>query len=77
MYGSRRRYAGDPHRVDCRYPGKCAKCGAAIPKGGAAFYYPNGRHVYGSHCGCAEIQSAQFSAAAFDELVYQYGAGRY
>jgi len=66
-YGNR--YRGDPYEIVARYAGTCARCGAAIPKGGAGFYYPNGRKLYGMACGCGETARADFSACAFDEDV--------
>jgi hypothetical protein len=44
-------YPRDPHWITVRYPGKCTKCGDAIERGQRAFYYPNGKTMYGESCG--------------------------
>ena len=59
----------DPRWITTRYAGPCSKCGATIPKGSQAFYYPNGRKIYGSSCcGWAQFNDADFAAARFDEF---------
>ena len=58
----------DPHWITLRYAGKCTKCGASVPAGAQAFYFPNGRSVYGQDCcGAADDASRQFEAERFDD----------
>lgn len=62
-----RRYQGDPRWITARFAGNCTSCGEAFGKGEAVYYRPNGRHVYGSRCGCAATQEGAFLAQAFDD----------
>lgn len=76
------RYQQDPHWITARYPGKCNGCDRPIIKGERAFYYPNGKRMYGGQfdratnpacevgCGCGDQHSADFAAAAADEAFY-------
>ncbi len=63
----RRSYKGDPRWITARFKSKCTGCDAPISKGDSAFYFPNGKSLYGDKCGCGRDQSASFDAAAFDE----------
>ena len=58
------RVKGDPYWIAVRYAGECRGCGAAIPRGADAFYYPKGRALYGADCGCGLAASAEFEDAA-------------
>ena len=63
-------YAGDPHWMTARYPGKCdaAGCSDPIKKGDKIFYYPSSKKAYvGTH---AEANARDFSSAAQDEDTY-------
>lgn len=62
-----RRFSNDPHWLTVKYAGKCAKCGAPIKAGESAFYYPIGKSVYGTKCGCGDEHSRDFEAAKFDD----------
>lgn len=64
------RYSNDPRYIDVRYPAKCAKCGNEIRVGERAFYYPESRSLYGSHCEHAEEAAADFASHAQDEDFY-------
>ena len=66
------RYKGDPYWTTARFSSRC-KCGQPVTKGEQIFYYPNGKTVCGSRCGCAEAASADFDAHAFDEAFYNGG----
>lgn len=62
------RYSKDPRTITARFPGKCAKCGAPIHKGERAYYYPNGKKLYGmTACNCGHTARADFEAAAADD----------
>ena len=39
------RYNRDPRWIRARYNGKCSECGAVIPKGAEAYYYPATRSI--------------------------------
>lgn len=67
----RHRHIQDPHWLTARFTSKCHHCAQPIRKGARAFYYPNGRKIYGEACGCAAPRSAEFEAAAQDEAIYQ------
>jgi len=67
------RYSGDPRWITCRWPGKCASCGAAMARGAQAFRYKTGQ-LYGDACGCGQTREHEFIAEAEDELAYG-GAG--
>ncbi len=62
-----KRRGGDPYWLTARYPGPCAKCGTEIKAGEQAFYYPNGKKLFGKTCGCGDAAQADFDAHAFDE----------
>lgn len=64
-------YARDPFWLESRFPGTCAKCGAAIKTGERIFYYPNGKKAYSGEC--AEAASRDFQSCAFDEAQYNSG----
>jgi len=66
------RYKGDPYWITLRFLGKCASCGAELPKGSEAFKYKDGS-LYGEACGCGEEASREFSCAADDEDLYMSG----
>ena len=72
--GRYNRYAGDPHWITCRWPGKCASCGAAIAPGERAFRYKT-RQLYGDACGCGQAHEFEFAAAAQDESNYYRKGG--
>ena len=61
-------YSGDPRWVTVKWSAKCAHCGAVIPPGRAAFYYPNGKRFFAG--ACAETRAADFAAYAADEAQY-------
>lgn len=65
-------YRGDPRWIEVRFDGRCAKrgCGAAIRRGEAAFYYPNGRQLFGKPCGHGDEAAADFEAHRADEGGY-------
>ena len=75
-------YRQDPHWMTARYPGKCAGCARPINKGERAFYYPNGKRMYGGQfdrtanpacavgCGCGDQRSSEFESARADEAFY-------
>ena len=63
------RYQGDPRWMTTRFNSTCADCGAAIPRGAGAYYYPNGKRFYGRDCGCGQEHAADFEACSFDEDV--------
>lgn len=61
----------DPYWITARRPGKCAKCGEAIPVGAHGFYIPNSRTLYGAACcGAADEASRRFDAERADEAQY-------
>ena len=60
----------DPYLTDGRFPSACKKCGGEIHKFDRIFYYPRTRAAYGQACGCAGHQDSEFSAAVFDEDMY-------
>ncbi len=61
----------DPRWITTRYRGSCSRCGAGIPAGTQAFYYPNGKQLYGKTCcDAAQEAAADFNAAVFDEAQY-------
>jgi len=61
--------SGDPYWITVRYPGECAKCGAAIRRGEKAFYYPRGKKMYGKRCGHgAEAESDFLTQSAMDRF---------
>lgn len=58
----------DPYWMNARFASKCHECGAVVPKGARAFYYPNGRKLLGDACcGAADRAAGDFEAARFDE----------
>ena len=61
------RYSNDPRWITVKFPCHCAKCGAPVKAGQSAFYYPIGKSVYGSACGCADQRARDFEAARADE----------
>lgn len=64
------RYNRDPYWLTARFTSKCHGCDQEIRKGARAFYYPNGRKIYGDKCGCAASRAADFEAARQDEDHY-------
>ena len=66
------RYQADPRWITTRFPSKCHSCGTALPKGARAYYYPNGRRLYGEKCcDTAERSAADFNAEAFDDAMME------
>lgn len=65
------RYNRDPRRIKVRYAGHCAGCGAPLPKGADAFYYPSTKSLYCEKQSCGGKASAEFQAAAEDEAFMQ------
>ncbi len=64
----KRARGGDPHWIACRRRGFCHSCGAAIARGGRAFYVPSSGTLYGAACcGKADEASRRFEAEAFDD----------
>ena len=62
---SHRTYQGDPRWIQARYAAPCGACGAAIPRGARAYYWPSTRTL---HCkGCGEDSERRFHAEAEDE----------
>lgn len=64
------RYKSDPYEIRIRYPGHCAGCGGTIPRDARAWYYPNGKHLYGLNgcpCRCGDVARRDFESLAFDE----------
>lgn len=61
-------YPGDPYWMTCRYPGTCARCGAAIAKRERAFRYKSGA-LYCSKESCGQACEREFEAAAHDEAM--------
>lgn len=69
-------YKGDPYWIELRYPGTCAGCGAKLPKGARAFYYPRGKKLFGSAdacCGSGDANSESFNEMARAEYAYSRG----
>jgi hypothetical protein len=60
-------YSGDPYWLTARFTSKC-RCGAEIPKGARAFYYPRTKTCLCEKCG--EPAAREFDAAAADEAQY-------
>ena len=69
----RKKYGRDPHWLYAIYSGKCTKCGRSVKAGERIFYYPNTRTVYCDGDDCGGAAARDFSAAVFDESVYNYG----
>lgn len=68
MRRRRRGGGGDPRWITVRFRGECGKCGAPVPKGARAFYFPSSRRMHGSECcGAADTSAGEFEAARFDE----------
>lgn len=66
-YGSAGTVKGDPHWITVRHAGSCAKCGAPIPVGSRAFYWPRTRSL---HCApCGDASERVFRAEVDDELM--------
>lgn len=66
------KYAGDPRWITVRFDGVC-QCGKPVRKGEKAFYYPKGKTLCGSGCGCAERAEADFNSCAQDEAFQNGG----
>lgn len=69
-----RYYNGDPYWINLRYAGTCASCGARLPKGARAFYYPKGKKLFGDQdacCGQGTLEAERFAELALDEWAYQ------
>lgn len=64
-----RTYRSDPRWIRVRYPTTCV-CGAALPRGDRAFFFPATNRLHGERCGCGERAAREFDAARFDEEVY-------
>lgn len=60
-------YSSDPRWIKARFASTCEhrNCGANIPKGADAFYFPASKSIYCHECG--EEESAEFEAARWDE----------
>ena len=61
------RYSSDPYWLTARFNSECHGCKAPVRKGQQAFYYPNGKRIYGMECGCAIFKAADFDSHAFDD----------
>jgi hypothetical protein len=68
-------YAGDPYWTSARFNSHCHGCGGTIKAGESIFYFPRGKQVFCSGTDCGKKESGSFTAAAFDEEVYNYGYG--
>lgn len=68
-FHQRRTYRQDPRWIRVRYPTTCV-CGAALHRGGRAFFFPATNRLHGERCGCGERAARDFEAARFDEEVY-------
>jgi hypothetical protein len=65
-YGSAGSVQGDPRWITARYPAVC-RCGAAVPRGARAFYWPKGKLVRCETCGARD--DARFHAEVQDEIM--------
>ena len=65
----RRRFKADPKWITDRYRARCAEanCQTEINSGERAFYYPNDKALYGTHCGHGEKAERDFNAHRIDE----------
>lgn len=61
-------YKNDPRQLTVKFPGTCASCGARLPKGVNAYYYPTSKRLYCLACGEADFRL--FLQAAADEEWY-------
>lgn len=66
----RHNFARDPHWITLRYDGQCTGCAKPVQAGERAFYYPNGKSLYGQACGCGEHQQNVFDAELHDETFH-------
>ena len=58
--------SGDPRWLSVRYAGECAGCGASLPKGSRAFYWPKDKRLECAQCG--ESSERRFVAEVQDEV---------
>ena len=49
-------YKNDPRQLTVKFPGTCASCGARLPKGVNAYYYPTSKRLYCLACGEADFR---------------------
>ena len=68
-------YRSDPRWIRAKYPAVCASCKGDIHRGENAYYYPSSRSLYCAKDDCGGQLHRDFEATAFDEAVYQQGAG--
>ena len=66
----RANYNGDPRWISAKFDSACRGCGLPIRRGDDVFYYPRGKHAFGSECGCAEQHSGDFNSMRADEDTY-------
>lgn len=75
---SRQLVARDPHWTVLRFLSTCRRdgCGAKLPAGARAFYYPASRSCYGDACGHGQEAAADFAAACADEETSNFGVAQ-
>lgn len=61
-YGYHKTYRGDPYWLTLKYPGHCDKCHKPLARGERAYYYPNGRKMFGESCGHGQEAEQDFHA---------------
>lgn len=62
------RYSRDPYPIEVRYASKCSGCDKPIQRGERAFYFPNGKRLFGmTSCDCGVEARGEFLMAAHDE----------
>lgn len=62
-----RRFSRDPHYMTAKFPGRCAQCGADVPRGSKVFYYPNTRTLLCDADSCSGQAARDFEASRADE----------
>ena len=70
---ARRNFPRDPHWITLRHDGACTGCAKPVKRSSRAFYYPNGKSLFGQDCGCGEQKQNEFDAALADETFYNTG----
>lgn len=58
---------GDPRWIKASKPMMCVRCGADIPKGRDAFFYPNNGATFCDTERCGKAAAADFEAHRVDE----------
>jgi hypothetical protein len=71
----KRQFNNDPRQLQVKWACNCSTCGAKLPKGVNAYYWPSSRKMYCLSCGDADFR--QFLSSVEDEENYNHSYQSY